>query len=285
MNKIFIFGQTLTMKKLQNPFISNFYFPTTLSFFLLFLFFLTVGERANAQFEKGEGRKLHGQNITRDGVFFWRTQGSVEAKLTQWVLKDYPPDSMVNFRVSSIEKNINHLFDFSKTKASLFSVNLYDSDEYFVVLAVGSHLWRTDQGLGYSKLRFFKFYQDDWEDLIVSMLNAARKDNTKPAAKDTIWAYDRKLKEEIATDIDYLTRLGLLSAHFGVRNVLSLDLDVFKEGDTYRRLPYNEHLDVVFNENSFHFYFHETEDLIRLERWSINEAHRFMRSEKSKRAN
>lgn len=221
----------------------------------------------------------------------------VEQEAMEWALmnKDIQHGDQVEMKL--IEWEIKSIDDISSTTNLLFKYRVNDKP-YEVLMFVLSSGWWNDNGIIFTKVDVIKIDKPFWSDLIFTLMSTACKDtNLVSLTNESIKAkfyteVSRRLGDGTymsKTVAQYVTvDISSIKKIIGRKIIFELNDEKYKHSDTYLELVKikgdehiigylnNDGIILDYNEKRINLFNKATQDLIKLNQYSVNEIHRLL---------
>jgi len=221
----------------------------------------------------------------------------VEQEAMEWALmnKDIQHGDQVEMKL--IEWEIKSIDDISSTTNLLFKYRVNDKP-YEVLMFVLSSGWWNDNGIIFTKVDVIKIDKPFWSDLIFTLMSTACKDtNLVSLTNDSIKVkfytevsrrlgdgtyMSKTVAQYVTVDISSIKKIN------GRKIIFELNDEKYKHSDTYLELVKikgdehiigylnNDGIILDYNEKRINLFNKATQDLIKLNQYSVNEIHRLL---------
>lgn len=185
-----------------------------------------------------------------------------ELKATEWILNNHPEFS--SFNLKTLDFNGKKAKDLSSTTVISFTLQEFtpkmeptlDGKKY-VLFCFTSYGWVTDQGMDFSRVKWFIVDSDEWMKMMIAYTKIASEE------KD-----ETKLKE--------ILRSGVIDDK-GIKVKNKMVLPFFKlTGDAYLVIDYSSEMKFIYNERSLCIFLKNTGNLIQMSKRTIIDTHIFL---------
>ena len=221
----------------------------------------------------------------------------VEQEAMEWALmnKDIQHGDQVEMKL--IEWEIKSIDDISSTTNLLFKYRVNDKP-YEVLMFVLSSGWWNDNGIIFTKVDVIKIDKPFWSDLMFTLMSTACKDtNLVSLTNESIKAkfytevsrrlgdgtyMSKTVAQYVTVDISSIKKIN------GRKIIFELNDEKYKHSDTYLELVKikgdehiigylnNDGIILDYNEKRINLFNKATQDLIKLNQYSVNEIHRLL---------
>lgn len=222
----------------------------------------------------------------------------VEQEAMEWAIMNKNIQHGDQVEMKLIEWEVHSLDDISSTTNLLFKYRVNDKP-YEVLMFVLSSGWWNDNGIVFTKIDVINIDKPFWSDLIMSLLSTACKDtNLVSLTNDsiTINTYEytsrrlndgsyvsKNVKRTHKVDIASIEKINGRKVKFDFNDdnskKQSADLELVKiKGDEHiiGYLTNNNGIVLDYNEKRINLFNKATQDLIKLNQFSVNEIHRLL---------
>ena len=185
-----------------------------------------------------------------------------ELTATQWILANH--SELTSFSIKTLDFNGKKLKDMSTTSVITFKIQEFAPVENpvldgkkQVLFGFTSYGWINEQGIDFSKVRWYLIDSDEWMKMMVAYAKVSSTEKNETVLKEKLTA-------------------GVI-VNRGVKVKSKLEVPFFKlEGDSYLVVDYSAEMKLVYNENSLGIFIKKTGDLVQMRRSSIIDIHSFL---------
>ena len=185
-----------------------------------------------------------------------------ELTATQWILANH--SELTSFSIKTLDFNGKKLKDMSTTSVITFKIQEFAPVENpvldgkkQVLFGFTSYGWINEQGIDFSKVRWYLIDSDEWMKMMVAYAKVSSTEKNENVLKEKLTA-------------------GVI-VNRGVKVKSKLEVPFFKlEGDSYLVVDYSAEMKLVYNENSLGIFIKKTGDLVQMRRSSIIDIHSFL---------
>ena len=185
-----------------------------------------------------------------------------ELTATQWILANH--SELTSFSIKTLDFNGKKLKDMSTTSVITFKIQEFAPVENpvldgkkQVLFGFTSYGWINEQGIDFSKVRWYLIDSDEWMKMMVAYAKISSTEKNENVLKEKLTA-------------------GVI-VNRGVKVKSKLEVPFFKlEGDSYLVVDYSAEMKLVYNENSLGIFIKKTGDLVQMRRSSIIDIHSFL---------
>ena len=222
----------------------------------------------------------------------------VEQGAMEWALMNKDIEHGDQIEMKLIEWEVKSLDDISSTTNLLFKYRVNDKP-YEVLMFVLSSGWWNDNGIVFTQIDVINIDKQFWSDLIMSLLSTACNDtNLVSLTNDSIVmnSYEdvsrrlsdgsymsKSVKRTIKVDISSIEKIIGRKVKFDLNDDeyenQSADLELIKiKGDEHIIGYLTDNNDIVmdYNEKRINLFNKATQDLIKMNQFSVNEIHRLL---------
>jgi hypothetical protein len=184
-----------------------------------------------------------------------------ELTATQWIIANHP--ELKSFSLKTLDFDGKKAKDMSSVSVITFKIQEFNPSDNpvldgkkQVLFCFTSNGWITEQGIDFSKVRWFLIDSDEWMNMMVAFSKVSSSEKNETVIKDK------------------LTNGVLVNKGIKVKG--KTEIPFFKiEGDMYLVTDYSDKMKLIYNEKSLCIFLKETGNLVQMGRDDVIKTHEF----------
>ena len=184
-----------------------------------------------------------------------------ELTATQWIIANHP--ELKSFSLKTLDFDGKKAKDMSSVSVVTFKIQEFNPGDNpvldgkkQVLFCFTSNGWITDQGIDFSKVRWFLIDSDEWMNMMVAFSKVSSSEKNETV-----------IKEKLTN--------GVL-VNKGIKVKGKTEIPFFKiEGDMYLVTDYSDQMKLIYNEKSLCIFLKETGNLVQMGRDDVVKTHEF----------
>jgi hypothetical protein len=184
-----------------------------------------------------------------------------ELTATQWIIANHP--ELKSFSLKTLDFDGKKAKDMSSVSVITFKIQEFNPSDNpvldgkkQVLFCFTSNGWISEQGIDFSKVRWFLIDSDEWMNMMVAFSKVSSSEKNETIIKDK------------------LTNGVLVNKGIKVKG--KTEIPFFKiEGDMYLVTDYSDKMKLIYNEKSLCIFLKETGNLVQMGRDDVIKTHEF----------